>query len=193
MLLRFFAANGDWLDTPLKLERVTLRQDGHSVGTSRLEGRTLWHWYVAEISRLFKSIDRQVCGGALANQRITDVGQDERYGICGQADQIAIVPAGYPEVKPIDAAGRCGVEIAPGDDVSVLASQVLQSAGEHASFQVGPKSPLVYANLTRRDDGREFLTIINHDSVAGTIEVGIGWPRAFEVAGSRLPGKAGIV
>jgi hypothetical protein len=113
------------------------------------------------------------------------------YGVTGHAAQIAVQPDGYTLLKAVADRPLHRIPVRPEGDLSVLAERILTLVRPNVNFIVGEKkSPLVYANLTRRDDGREFLTIINHGAAPGRIEVQIPWPRVYEVVDGSVLGNA---
>ncbi len=188
--LRFCDATGPALSVPLRIQSLELSRNGSVVARSSLRGKTLWDWYVGELSLLFKRIDRSVCGGALVNERVVSLPDDVLYGVTGHAAQIAVQPDGYTLLKAVADRPLHRIPVRPEGDLSGLAERILSLVGPNANFTVGKKRPLVYANLTRRDDGREFLTIINHGAAPGGIEVQIPWPRVYEVVDGSVLGNA---
>ena len=53
---------------------------------------------------------------------------------------------------------------------------------------MGAKSELTYVNRTRRADGREFLTVLNHAPQRGEVEIGALWPQAHVIVDSSVVG-----
>ena len=186
--LRFWNSDGSWLNTPVKLQKIAFYRNGKLAAVSNLQGKTLWDWYVKDLSRLFKNTERTVCGGALVNERLTNLKNDELYGLTGDSVEVAVVPDGFTVPKSPDGHAIQRIDINQGEDMSALDGKVLQLVENGLSFKVGKKSPLVYANLTKRADGREFLTVINHGTDPGSIEIGINWTKTYELVNSNLLG-----
>ena len=155
---------------------------------SRPQGRTLWDWYVKDSSRLFKSIDRAVCGGALVNARLTSLSDAELYGLTEHSVTVAVVPEGLAAPHSPDGRPVYPFSVARGADMASLKDRILSLIRPHLSFRVGAKSELAYVNRTRRADGREFLTVLNHSPQRGEVEIGALWPQAHVIVDSSVVG-----
>jgi hypothetical protein len=152
------------------------------------QGRTLWDWYVKDSSRLFKSIDRAVCGGALVNARLTSLSDAELYGLTEHSVTVAVVPEGLAAPHSPDGRPVHPFSVARGADMAPLKDRILSLIRPHVSFRVGAKSELTYVNRTRRADGREFLTVLNHSPQRGEVEIGALWPQAHVIVDSSVVG-----
>ena len=188
--IRFCDATGPSLSVPLRIQSLELSRNGSVIARSSLRGKTLWDWYVGELSLLFKRIDRSVCGGALVNERVVSLQDDVLYGLTGHAAQIAVQPDGYTLLRAVADRPLHRIPVRPEGDLAGLAERILSLVGPNVNFIVGKKSPLVYANLTRRDDGREFLTIINHGAApaaSGCRSLGPGFTKWSTVLSWKTP------
>jgi hypothetical protein len=130
-----------------------------------------WDWYVGETCRLFKTLDRHFGGGAIINDRTTDLPHSELRGLAGaNLRQYVIFPRGLacpatdtPHVKRM--------EIDPGQSVASLQGELDDFLAPCADSCVLEKSPLIYVNWNRRDDGTRFCSVINHGTATGRVRI----------------------
>jgi len=187
---RFRDRDGDWLTTPLMIDQLELWAGNTKVADIELENRNLAEWYVREVSNLFKEVDRTLCGGALINEKLTHVGADQLYGLADQAIQIAVVPNGYSGPPPVGKASVEYLQVKSGETLARYRDQVVRKLKPGVSYQVENKSPLVYVNKNVREDGRQFLTLINHSPEPGRVEVDLDWKQLHKMTSSELIGKS---
>jgi hypothetical protein len=186
--LRFAAGDGGWLRTPLSIDRIELWRAGKLMATVEPECENLPNWYTRELSSLFKAVDRAVCGGAIISNRLTERPDIERFGHAEQAVRFCLVPEGSKR-PPDEGRPMHYLTVKPQETLARYAPQIIEQIRKDAVLKVGEKTPLVYANLTRRPDGREFLTVINHAAEPGHIALELPWPEVHPIISSEFIGK----
>lgn len=131
-----------------------------------------WDWYVKETNRLFKNVDRQLCGGAVVNEKVTDLDHDDLYGIVSdELPRFMMIPEGCPEPNVGSATNVLKIKVNVGEDLEAYAPQIAEFIGKNLTHRVGTKSPLVYVNWNKTKEGVNHISVINHADEDGIAEI----------------------
>jgi len=150
-----------------------------------------WDWYVRETNHLFKTLDRRFGGGAIVNERVTELPLDELRGVTDTSlSQFVIVPRGMPSPRT-DAPRVKRLEVELGQSLAPLAEELNGFLVSCARPCVLEKSPLVYVNFNRTPSEQRFCSVINHGTTPGTVRVrtaGAQWQCVLD--SSHLSGRS---
>ena len=133
------------------------------------ESQNLWSWYVGEVSQLFKSVDRTLCGGALVGDQLTDLAEESLYGItASDIPRILLLPERATKPDIPDAWNVKAIRIKSWENLDKYAPEIIDFIKPHLRHSVKRKSPLVYVNWNRDDCGKTYISVINHGGEPGS-------------------------
>jgi hypothetical protein len=104
-----------------------------------------------------------------------------------------IVPKGFPEPYIPDEvipSNVLKIYVEPREDLEKYAEEIIGYINAKIKHKVVNKSPLVYVNWNSREDGKSYISIINHGAVPGEVQIKIPWNGARPIINSSLIDKS---